>query len=166
MILHVLYQLQPWCARFQCCRSSCVWLCGTYVTVVHHFNSTDLPCAPSTCIVHHRPVLCTMAHKGYQFFRMTMTKVFKHVKDVFWQHPPHNYVALYCKGDCHERKMNLSFHLWTVRGLFWASCIACILNIFYFYDFLTCIMHQTQGTKKTNLEMNHEHKCNKCRMHF
>ena len=25
---------------------------------------TELLCAPSTCIVHHRPALCTMVHKG------------------------------------------------------------------------------------------------------
>ena len=38
------------------------WVCGTYV--VHHFNGLELPCAPSTCIVHHRPALCTMVHRG------------------------------------------------------------------------------------------------------
>ncbi len=37
-------------------------LCGTYV--VHHCNGTELPCAPSACIVHHQRVLCNMVHKG------------------------------------------------------------------------------------------------------
>ena len=32
-------------------QSLAVWLCGTYV--VHHFNGTELCCAPSTCVVHH-----------------------------------------------------------------------------------------------------------------
>ncbi len=29
----------------------CVWICGSYA--VHHFNGTELCCAPLTCIVHH-----------------------------------------------------------------------------------------------------------------
>ena len=29
----------------------CVWVCGTYF--VHHFNGTELCCAPPTCNVHH-----------------------------------------------------------------------------------------------------------------
>ncbi len=43
-----------------------VYVCGTYI--VRHLNGTELRCAPSTCVVHHRPVflhqqpaLCTTA---------------------------------------------------------------------------------------------------------
>ena len=39
-------------------RSMCVWVCETFV--VHHLNGTGLHCAPPTCIVHHRPALCTV----------------------------------------------------------------------------------------------------------
>ena len=28
----------------------------------------DLRCAPLTCLVHHRPALCTIVHKGDQIF--------------------------------------------------------------------------------------------------
>ena len=35
-----------------------VCICRTYV--VHHFVSTELLCAPSTCVVHPWPALCTM----------------------------------------------------------------------------------------------------------
>ncbi len=31
---------------------------------MHHFNGTELRCAPSVCIVHHRRALCIMAHNG------------------------------------------------------------------------------------------------------
>ncbi len=38
----------------------CTWASGSYV--VHHFNGRackELCCAAQTCVVHHRPVLCT-----------------------------------------------------------------------------------------------------------
>ncbi len=41
-------------------------ICGTYI--VHHFNGTGLRCAPLTCIVHHRPELCTIVHTGDPLF--------------------------------------------------------------------------------------------------
>ncbi len=31
---------------------------------MHHLIGTGLHCAPLTCIVHHRPALCNMVHKG------------------------------------------------------------------------------------------------------
>ena len=34
------------------------WVCGSYI--VHHFNGTEFCCAPSTCVVHHSHVLCTI----------------------------------------------------------------------------------------------------------
>ncbi len=33
------------------CLSVCDCICGSYV--VHHFNSTELCCEPSTCVLHH-----------------------------------------------------------------------------------------------------------------
>ncbi len=38
--------------------------------VVHHRDSTDLHvhCAPSTCVVHHQPALCTIVQKGDLIF--------------------------------------------------------------------------------------------------
>ena len=42
--------------------SVCAWVCETYI--VHHFLETGPCCAPPTCIVHHRPVLCNIVHKG------------------------------------------------------------------------------------------------------
>ena len=44
--------------------SVCVY--ETYI--VHHLVGTGLCCAPPTCVVHHRAVLCTMVHKGDLFF--------------------------------------------------------------------------------------------------
>ncbi len=38
--------------------SVAVWGCGAY--------GTELCCAPSTCVVHQWPVLCTMVHRGDQ----------------------------------------------------------------------------------------------------
>ena len=35
-----------------------MWIFGSYLE--HHFVGTELCCAPSTCVVHHRPALCTM----------------------------------------------------------------------------------------------------------
>ncbi len=31
---------------------ACCWVCGTYV--VHHFNGTEVRCAPLTCGVHQK----------------------------------------------------------------------------------------------------------------
>ncbi len=44
------------------CVHLCIWVCVTYI--VHHFNGTELSCAPSTCIVHQRPALCTITHES------------------------------------------------------------------------------------------------------
>ena len=44
-----------------------IWVCET--GVVHHLVSTGLHCAPSTCVVHHQPALCTMVHKGGAYVR-------------------------------------------------------------------------------------------------
>ena len=41
----------PWCTKG-------TYFCGTYI--VHQYNGTELHCAPSICIVHHRPALCAM----------------------------------------------------------------------------------------------------------
>ncbi len=52
-----------------------VWVFETYNYAVHNFNGTELHCAPSTCVVHHRLalciffVLCTMLHRGDPFTR-------------------------------------------------------------------------------------------------
>ena len=47
------------------CVSVCI--CGTYV--VHHFDGTELRCAPLTCVVHHQPALCHGAQGGPTFLR-------------------------------------------------------------------------------------------------
>ncbi len=39
-----------------------VCVCESYV--VHHLVSTGLCCAPSACVVHHQPLVCTMVQKG------------------------------------------------------------------------------------------------------
>ncbi len=39
-----------------------MWVCGSYH--VHHFVGTELCCAPSPCVVHHWPALCTIVSKG------------------------------------------------------------------------------------------------------
>ncbi len=48
-----------------------VWVCGTYITSMHHFVGTGLRCAPSTCIVYHRPAVCTRVHKEDLFLFLT-----------------------------------------------------------------------------------------------
>ena len=35
-----------------------VWVCESYIA--HHLVGTGLCCKPPTCVVHHRPALCTM----------------------------------------------------------------------------------------------------------
>ena len=62
------WQKSPWITRpekqnagFLCVCLS-VWICESYV--VHHLNGTGLCYAPLTCIVHDRPAMCTMMHKG------------------------------------------------------------------------------------------------------
>ena len=55
---------------------------------MHHFNVTELRCAPSTCTVHHWPALCTMVHKGDLFFVPRLNIV--------------HYVALYWLGGAHD----------------------------------------------------------------
>ena len=81
-----------------CCSTSCnscmeekstllSGVCGSYI--VHHFVGTWLCCAPSTCVVHHRPVLCTMTQCTKCSFVWTYTFVV------------HN-VALYWLGGAHD----------------------------------------------------------------
>ncbi len=42
-----------------------VWVCST--SGVHHCNGSELCCAPSACVVHLWPALCTIVHKGHLF---------------------------------------------------------------------------------------------------
>ena len=55
------YKAEELCA-YECMCELTGGICGTYV--VHHFNGIELRLAPSTCIVHHWYVLCTILHKA------------------------------------------------------------------------------------------------------
>ena len=62
-----------------------IWVCESYVE--HHLNGTELHCAPSTCIVHHRPASCTMVHKGgLHFWEVGVTQNIFHFLVVHMEH--------------------------------------------------------------------------------
>ena len=59
------------------------WVCATYI--VHHFNSTELCCAPSTCVVHDQPPVCTMVHKVHTVVLYKHTLWWCKMYTLYWQ---------------------------------------------------------------------------------
>ncbi len=69
-----------------------------------------LCCTPSPCILHHRPVLCTMVHKGDLFFKVGVTPNIFHFLLVHMEHVETDTFCPYLMGHKDRQQTLCSAH--------------------------------------------------------